>query len=399
MSESFLSSDEYDENAHSLYNEGRYDEALDLLRVGVTLYPNAVELHVGMAYAYLAREEYAWARRSFDRAVTRDPDHEDALAGLGETLLKIGDRGGALAAFERVVALGFRDDHELMLQLGRALFREGLLAQAHRFFEFAVSAHPDSPEAAACVGYASHRLGNESGALYWLRRALEIDPTYAEARIYLANLLYDRGESEASLHHLERTQPEEHFDELALWRYIELKKSLFRLPDDDPELVPWLARLGEVAAEPDSIDMLLAEMEALLPDGTLRDPNQLELFGTLLTELQAMQKRPNVGESHLVATLSGHLFNGTWEEILLQMKAADQDSPSASLVEFMAGLARRGQAETGIVIPVSNALPCRRSSGPRRAPSCIRPLFAYLSTCPQRHPGRRASSAKSCRTV
>lgn len=355
MSESFLSSDEYDETAHSLYNEGRYDEALDLLRVGVTLYPHAVELHVGMAYAYLAREEYAWARRSFERAVSRDPDHEDALAGLGETLLKIGDRGGALAAFERVVALGFRDDHELMLQLGRALFREGLLAQAHRFFEFAVSAHPDSPEAAACVGYASHRLGNESGALYWLRRALEIDPTYAEARVYLANLLYDRGESEAALHHLERTQPEEHFDELALWRYIELKKALFRLPDDDPELVPWLARLGEVSAEPDSIDMLLAEMEALLPDGSLRDPNQLELFGTLLTELQAMQKRPNVGESHLVATLSGHLFNGTWEEILLQMKAADHEAAGASLVEFMASLARRGQAETGIVIPVTDA--------------------------------------------
>ena len=103
MSESFLSSDEYDENAHSLYNEGRYDEALDLLRVGVTLYPHAVELHVGMAYAYLAREEYAWARRSFDRAVARDPDHEDALAGLGETLLKIGDRGGVIVIARPVV--------------------------------------------------------------------------------------------------------------------------------------------------------------------------------------------------------------------------------------------------------------------------------------------------------
>ena len=101
--------------------------------------------------------------------------------------------------------------------------------------------------------------------------------------------------------------------------------------------------------------MLLAEMEALLPDGSLRDPNQLELFGTLLTELQAMQKRPNVGESHLVATLSGHLFNGTWEEILLQMKAADHEGSAASLVEFMASLARRGQAETGIVIPVTDA--------------------------------------------
>src|SRR5512134_372077 len=103
MSESFLSSDEYDEHAHSLYNEGRYDEALEMLRDGLSLYPHAVELHVGMAYAYLAREDYAWARRSFERAVAVDPEHEDALAGLGEILLKIGDRGGALAAFERVV--------------------------------------------------------------------------------------------------------------------------------------------------------------------------------------------------------------------------------------------------------------------------------------------------------
>ena len=358
MSESFLSSDEYDENAHSLYNEGRYDEALDLLRVGVTLYPHAVELHVGMAYAYLAREEYAWARRSFDRAIARDPDHEDALAGLGETLLKIGDRGGALAAFERVVALGFREDHELMLQLGRALFREGLLAQAHRFFEFAVSAHPDSPEAAACVGYASHRLGNESGALYWLRRALEIDPTYAEARIYLANLLYDRGESEASLHHLERTQPEEHFDELALWRYIELKKSLFRLPDDDPELAPWLARLGEVAAEPDSIDMLLAEMEALLPDGSLRDPNQLELFGTLMRDIPGMSRRPPADGmigAHVIETLGGLALRGSWDELLLQLQAVEGAWADGTITEFMQAYARRGAAETGVRIPITTA--------------------------------------------
>lgn len=355
MAARFLSSDDYDEQAHHLYNEGSYEEALTVLREGLALYPNAVELHVGTAYAHLAREDFAWARHSFERAIALDPDHEDALAGIGEVLLKLGERDASLRAFERILELGFRDDHELMLQVGRSLFREGLLAQAGRFFEFAVNAHPDSPEAAACVGYVAHRVGKESGALFWLRRALEIDPHYAEARTYLANLLYDRGETEAALHHLERTQPEEHFDELAIWRYVELKKTLFSLPDDDPELAPWLARLGEVTGDPDPVDMLLAELEAQQPDGTIRDPHQLELFGTLLTELQAMQKRPNVGGTHLVATLSGHLFNGSWEEILVQMKAADIEWAEATIAEFMAGLARRGQAETGIVIPLTDA--------------------------------------------
>src|SRR5207302_1709266 len=163
----------------------------------------AVELHVGMGYARLAREEYLWARRAFEAALALDPDQEDALAGWGEVLLKFGDRAGALACFDRILALGLRDDQELMLQIGRALFR------------------------------------------------------------------------------LERTAPEDHFDGLGIWRLIELKKSVYRLCDHDPELVPWHRRLDELArAEPE--DLLFAEIAALGPAGRVRDPRQLEMFGTLL---------------------------------------------------------------------------------------------------------------------
>src|SRR5438046_3300839 len=86
MAEPFLSSDDYDERAHQLYTDGHYDEAIEVLREGLGLYPHAVELHVGMGYARLAREEYVWARRAFEEAVGLDPEHEDALAGLGEVL-------------------------------------------------------------------------------------------------------------------------------------------------------------------------------------------------------------------------------------------------------------------------------------------------------------------------
>ena len=209
MSDAFLSSDDFDEQAHQLYNEGRYDDALMVLKEGIALYPHAVELHIGKAYAHLAREEYAWSRRSFENALSLDPDHEDGLAGIGEALLKLGDRDGSMKVFERILQLGFQEDHELMLQVGRALFREGLIGPAHRFFDLAAAAHPDSPDAAACLGYAAHRLGNDAGSLYWLRRSLELEPSFAEARIYLANLLYDRGETEAALHHIERTQQQE----------------------------------------------------------------------------------------------------------------------------------------------------------------------------------------------
>jgi tetratricopeptide (TPR) repeat protein len=357
MSEPFLSSDEFDERAHQLYNEGQYDEAVETLREGLGRYPTAVELHVGMGYARLAREEFAWARRAFEEALGLDPDHEDALAGLGEVLLKFGERGGAVACFDRILALGFQDDHDLMLQIGRGLFREGALDQARRFFEVARAAHPDSAEAAACQGYAVHRLGDEREALACLRRALELDPAHGEARIYLANLLYDRGEYEAALFNLERTTPEEHFDALGIWRLLELKQSVHRLPDGDPEFLPWRQRLQDLMADTLLEDRLLAELEATGPDGQVRDPRQLELFGTLLTELQGMRGRggpAGAAAEHWVHTAAGRTYAGTWEEIVRQMKNDAGEWAGGSLEEFMAATAQRGRRQTGVAIPATD---------------------------------------------
>jgi len=356
MSEAFRSSDEFDEQAHQLYNQGRYDEALDVLKEGVSIYPIAVELHVGMGYAHLAREEFAWSRGAFIQALVLEPNHEDALAGLGETLLRVGDKRGGVRAFDRVLELGFQEDHDLMLQIGRALFREGLLPHAHRFFELAAAAEPECEEAAACMGYVSHRLGRDGAAIFWLRRSLAVDPTFAEPRIYLANMLYDRGESAAALVHFERTDPEDHCDQLGLFRTIELKKTFFRLPDDDAALAPWYERASELTTTPDPLDEMLAEIEAVQSDGTVRDPTQLELFGTMLTELQQMQRRPSPrSDQHQVVTLSGQTLRGSWDEILLQFKAQDRNGIDQSMVEFMAGHAFRGKRETGVVIPVTNA--------------------------------------------
>ncbi len=356
MSDGFRSSDEYDEQAHQLYNQGRYDDALAILKDGLAVYPSAVELYVGAGYAYLAREEYAWSRNAFAQALVLEPDHEDALAGFGEVQLRIGDGVAARRAFDRVLELGFSEDHDLMLQIGRALFRDGELAQAHRFFELAASANTDCEEAAACLGYVSHRLGREGAAIFWLRRALAIDPTFAEPRVYLANLLYDRGETAAALIHFERTDPEEHFDELGLFRTIELKRTFFRLAEDDAALEPWFQRVSDLLGDPDPVDELLAEIEGIQSDGSMRDPTQLELFGTMLVELQQMQRRPGQrSDQHQIVTLAGHALRGTWDEIVLQLKASDRTAAEQSVAEFMAGQARRGKQETGVVIPVSSA--------------------------------------------
>src|SRR5215218_2987791 len=279
----FLSSEEYDERAHQLYNEGQYDEALTVLREGLALYPNSVELHIGVGYARLAREEFAWARQSFEEALVLEPEHEDALAGLGETLLKFGLEEAGLRCFRRTLELGYADDQDLMLQIGRALF-----PVSQEFFEVAVQQAPDSAEAIACVGYAQHRLGEDDAAIASLRKSLQVDNEHAEARIYLANILYDRGDYEASLYHFERTSTEDHWDEIGIWRLIELKGAAYKLEEHDDDLKPWEERLTELGGELDDIDELFIEVDGAVASesGEVEVARgQLELFGTLLSSL------------------------------------------------------------------------------------------------------------------
>ncbi len=307
MPEGFLSSEEYDEQAHKLYNDGDYEGALEMLKEGLSLYPNAVELYVGLGYARLAREEYAWARKAFERAAVLDPAHEDALVGLGETLLRFGERSQALQLFDQVAEMGYDDDIELMLTMGRALYREAMYAECRDVFAKAAAARPDSAEAAASLGYALHRLGDDVGAGRQIRRSLRLDPDLHEARIYLGHLLYDRGDWEGALRELERVPPQEHWDALAVWRLMELKRALWHLESGDARLAPWEQRLRELEDLEDPIDRLLGEVEARMggPGAVpAYDPSQLELFER---EVRACGRGKPRGAPRRRASAPGHL--------------------------------------------------------------------------------------------
>lgn len=351
MTQRFWSSEEYDERAHSLYNEGDYDGALETLKEGLALYPNAEELYVGLGYARLAREEFAWARLAFHRALVLDPAHEDAMVGLGEVLLRLGRTRDALRLFHEVQDLGFDDDVELMLTMGRALYREGLFARALDMFTRLAAARPDSADAIASVGYALHRMGDEVGASRHLRRALKMNPELHESRVYLGHLLYDRGDWDAALRELEWVPPSDHWDALAVWRLIELKRSVLGWPGNDSRLRPWKHRLEELeAAESDPVSQLLAEVEARF-GGThawpLRDESQLELFQRADGAVDRSASRVQV------RTSDGRVFRGTWLEVIRQLRD-DAGFGHESLAQFMRRLAERWHEQHSVDVPLTD---------------------------------------------
>ncbi len=356
----FLSSEEFDEQAHRFYDAGDYDAALELLREGLVQHPESVLLHVGLGYVRVAREEYAWARRSFEEALEIDPEYEDAWVGLGETMLKFGRVEDALRAFGRIDAMGLSEDLELGLTVGRALYREGLFAEARQRFAALAGAHPDSAEVAAARGYTLHALGDDVGARRELRRAVRLDGELHEARIYLSHLLHDRGDQAAALKELERVPPAEHWDTVSLWRYIDLKSSIEGVPDEDERFAPWRARLAELESEPDEIDHLLAEVEASFESAVDDQAQQaLELSAQIDFIMKMLNRsaearasgRPE-GEVHRVRTAEGLVFEGSWEEIVADMRDRSGDGVAGeTLAAYMRRAARALRERTGSELP------------------------------------------------
>ncbi len=343
MPDRFWSSEEYDERAHNLYNEGDFDGALEALKEGLALYPNDVDLCVGLGYARLAREEFAWARLAFERALVLDRGHEDAMVGMGEVLLRLGRRDEGLRLFGEVQELGYQDDVELMLTVGRSLYREGLFGRAKDVFTRLAAARPECAEAVASVGYTLHRLGDEVDACRQLRRALKQDPDLHEARIYLGHLLYDRGDWEGAMREFERVPPMEHWDSLAVWRLLELKRTVQGVVEDHPTLGRWNERLAELEAyENDPVEELLAEVEARVsgvhPWGA-PDESQLELF-----------EEGEESEVIQIRLPGGQVLRGGWCGVVRQLREEAGFSHDPMFV-FMRRMAERWHEQFGVEVP------------------------------------------------
>lgn len=338
MSTSYLNSEDYDERAHQFYEAGDFDGALRLLREGLCRFPHAVDLHIGLGYTWLACEEYAWARKAFDAALALDSDDPDALVGLGDVLLRFGEQVAALDLFDRVRAGCTGLDLDLLLTMGRALYREGLYGEAQEFFLQAFVSNPRCAEALAALGFTFHRLGESAAARSALRRALALDRQLHDAAVFLGHIYYERGEWAAARRLFSGVPAAEHRDELAIRRLVEMCLLGKGAQHDEETLGPWLARLIALTIEPDPVDQLLTEVAERAKASRAGDEPGRAL------------RRP---EAYCVTTADGQVFAGSWLEIVRQLRDA-YGEPGESVAGFMRRRAEEERSIRGADIPADD---------------------------------------------
>ena len=125
------SAERYLRRARTLRSVGEPDAALETARAGLVLHPASADLHTEVGEIRLVREEYVWARGSFERSLALEPGHEKAMVGLGRVLLRFGEHDAALSLFERVVnSAGPAECADRWMEMARALYNEGLYRES-----------------------------------------------------------------------------------------------------------------------------------------------------------------------------------------------------------------------------------------------------------------------------
>jgi predicted TPR repeat methyltransferase len=137
------------------HQQGRRDEAVELIRQAIAICPNYADAHNNLGNILRAMERYYEALESFERAVEHGPNLAEAHLNYASMLRRCSRLQEAAAQYRRAIELNpqIADAH---LALGNALYIMGRIDEAAETFRNWLAIDPDNPVArhmaAACGG-------------------------------------------------------------------------------------------------------------------------------------------------------------------------------------------------------------------------------------------------------
>jgi adenylate cyclase len=230
------------------------------------------------AYHRMTKQDIAAAVADLERAIRIDPEFAKAHALLGQCHTHVGMRGWSRPA--------------------RPAFEE-----ARRWAEGAVRLAPASPEANQSLAFVLAMTGNAQQAIRVARRAIELNPNFAEAYAVLGHAHIFCGDLEAGMvacHRAERGSPR---DSRGTWLYDAMGHGYFFLGDYEKAIE--VSKKG-LHQDPSLFGALVTLACAYAQQG--RDKEASHYVEELLRQiprysLRALRKNPMFVDSKLVEKL------------------------------------------------------------------------------------------------
>jgi tetratricopeptide (TPR) repeat protein len=180
---------------------GQTSGAIEAFSGALALKPDSMLASLKRGDTYRRRGDYAAALRDLGQAAFLDPAAPRPIELLGDVQTVLGQYAAAAAEYQRYLALDDRASG-VLYKLGLALYRNGQAERAVDPLRRAVALDDRIAEAHYLLGL-SLRETDRRQSLAALRRALEINPTFAAAREELARLYEQMGRWQDAIDELE----------------------------------------------------------------------------------------------------------------------------------------------------------------------------------------------------
>ena len=173
--------------------EGRYEDACDLLRKAADIVPGEAAIHSNLATALVSMNRMDEAVLAFTRAIILAPDFMDALYNFGNFQRHQARWDQARAFYRRSLAISALSP-QANSNLANTYLACGELGLAAKYLCRALCLAPDGAEHLNNWGILLHDLWRLSDSLTWFTRAVRIDIHHADARYNRALGLLAKGD-------------------------------------------------------------------------------------------------------------------------------------------------------------------------------------------------------------
>jgi tetratricopeptide (TPR) repeat protein len=189
----------------ALHASGQTDEAVTWLERSIDILPDYVDAKNNLGHIWMLRGDSAVAEknhelalRCFEESVALNPNHAEALHGLGSALHENARSFSALEPLRKSLAIT-PDSPHTHNNLGNALYQLGQLEESLDCYRRALAINPDFPEASNNLGNVLKSLGRIEEAIAAYSKSVGLQPDRPEPYSNLGNLLREAGQRELAI--------------------------------------------------------------------------------------------------------------------------------------------------------------------------------------------------------
>jgi Tfp pilus assembly protein PilF len=165
--------------------------------------------------SYYKKGNYAAAAGEFQNAMKSDPANPDYIANLAKARMKIGDAPNAERYYRQALTIdpshqpSYHGLAELMMDQGRSQEATAMLSTWAGTQPYIAESHVE-------LAWLQRELGNDSGAVQSLERALDVNPNHATALAHMGQYYEESGQLDEAVAyyqdslHADWNQPEVH---------------------------------------------------------------------------------------------------------------------------------------------------------------------------------------------